>query len=158
MKRLINAAVLTLAIASSVPAAYGNSIINAGRVPRIVSSVEFPRVRRWRIVRHTFRLQIPQESRDLSHLSIDVPAGLTVKNNITVTDQSGRKINTNVSVNGSKVIVAFPEPVAPVTRLKIDMNKVKVSGRSNAWLYRVSAKLVGLNADIPVGIARFRVY
>lgn len=130
---------------------------NVGRVPRIVGSVQFPQTR-WKIVRHTFLLQIPQDSRVLSHLSIEVPAGLTVSNNIRVSDQSGKNIDTNISVNGSKAIVGFPEFVAPGIRLNIAMKDVKILGRTNAWLYKVSARLVGLNADIPVGIARFRVY
>lgn len=75
MKKLIDAAVLTLLLVSS-PAAYGNPMTNVGRVPRIVGSVQFPQTR-WKIVRHTFLLQIPQDSRVLSHLSIEVPAGLT---------------------------------------------------------------------------------
>ena len=156
MKKLIDAAVLTLVLVSS-PAAYVNPMTSVGRVPRIVGSVQFPQTR-WRIVRHTFLLQIPQDSRALSHLSIEVPAGLTVSNNIRVSDQSGKNIDTNISVNGSKAIVGFPESVAPGTRLNIAMKDVKILGRTNAWLYRVSTRLVGLNADIPVGIARFRVY
>ena len=156
MKKLIDAAVLTLVLVSS-PAAYGNPMTSVVRVPRIVGSVQFPQTR-WRIVRHTFLLQIPQDSRALSHLIIEVPAGLTVSNNIRVSDQSGKNIDTNISVNGSKAIVGFPESVAPGTRLNIAMKDVKILGRTNAWLYRVSTRLVGLNADIPVGIARFRVY
>lgn len=143
--------------AGSIPAAYGNTMMDTGKFPYIVSTVQFPQGKMWNF-RHTFRLKIPQDSSALSQLYIEVPAGLTIRNNITVTDQSGREINTNVSVNGSKVILAFPEPVAPGIRLNIAMNNVRRLGASNAWLYRVSAKLVGIDADIALGVARFRVY
>lgn len=130
---------------------------DAGRGSRIVGSVQFPQGK-MRLFRHTFRLQIPQKSSALSQLSINVPDGLPVRNNISVTDQSGLKIDTNVSVNGRKLIIAFPKPVAFGTRLNIAMKNIIRLGSSNAWLYRVSAKLVGIAAYLPIGIARFRVY
>lgn len=157
MKKLINAAVLTLVFAFSIPVAYGNPMTSAGRTPRILGSVQFPRTR-WRIVRHTFQLQIPQESSALSQLNIDVPAGLTVSNNIDVSDQSGLKIGSNISVDDRKVVLVFPEPVAPGTRLKIAMRDVKISGFPHIFLYPVSARLLGLNADISIGVARFHRY
>lgn len=157
MKTLIYAAAFTLAAAASIPAAYANTRTEAGRFPHIDSSVQFPQTR-WRIVRHTFRLHIPQESSALSQLSINVPTGLKVRNTINVSDQAGHKIDTNISVNGSKIILAFPEPVAPGSRLNIAMKNVKISGVSNAWLYPVSAKPVGFDTDIPVGVVRFKVY
>lgn len=157
MKTLFYAAAFTLAAISFNSAAYANTPTPTGWVPHIVGSVQFPQTR-WRIVRQSFRLEIPQESSALSQVNIDVPDGLTVRNNISVRDQFGSKVHTNISVIGSKVIVGFPEPVAPGTRLNIAMKKVKISGVSNGWLYPVSVKLVGLNTDIPIGLARFSRY
>ena len=119
---LIYAATFGLTTATAVPIAYGSSVTAPAKVPRIVSSVQFPQSR-WKIVRHTFRLQIPQESKPLSQLTISVPAGLTVKNKnkIGVFDQSGRQVDTNVSVDGSKVTLEFPTPIKPRTELKIAM-------------------------------------
>lgn len=156
-KTLIYATALTLALISFNSATYGSTQTATGRVPHIYGSVQFPQTR-WRLVRHSFRLVIPQESKALSQLSISVPDNLIVKGNISVSDKSGRKINTDISVDGSKIMVTFSEPVAPGTRLKIAMNDVKISGRSNAWLYRISTRLVGIDADLPIGIARFRAY
>ncbi|HAZ43391.1 MAG TPA: hypothetical protein DCZ55_02625, partial [Cyanobacteria bacterium UBA11371] len=87
-----------------------------------------------------------------------VPTGLTVRNNITVTDNYGREINANVSINGNKVIIDFNQPVTPESQLEIDLNDVRKTGVSNAWLYRISAKFVGNNIHIPIGIAQLRVY
>ena len=157
MKKLIYAAALTLATISFNPVAYRNPMTAAVRFPYIVSSVQFPQTK-VRFFRHSFRLQIPEGNSALSQLNIEVPDGLTVRNNISVSDQSGRKINTNISVNGNKIIIAFPQPVAPVTRLNIEMNNVKRTGVSNAWLYPVSVRFASSNADIPIGVAEFPVY
>ena len=142
---------------ASIPAAYGKTMTDTRKLPYIGNTMQFPQGKA-RNFRHTFRLQIPQESSAISQLSIGVPAGLTVRNNITVTDQSGREINPNVSINGSQIILVFPEPVAPGTGLKINMNNVRRWGVSNAWLYHISAKFVGIGVEITLGVARFKVY
>lgn len=156
-KILIFTTALTLVVAPFDSATYGSTPTATGRVPHIYGSVQFPQ-NRWRIVRHSFRLVIPQESKALAQLSISVPENLTVRDNINVSDQAGRKIDTDISINGSKIILTFSKPIVPGTRLKIAMNKVKISGRSNSWLYRISTRLVGIDADLPIGIARFRAY
>lgn len=156
-KILTYVATFTLVIAPFNSATYGSTPKATGRVPHIYGSVQFPQ-NRWRLVRHSFKLVVPQESKALSQLIITVPDGLTVTDDITVSDQSGQKIDTSVSVSGNKIIIAFPNSIAPKTRLKVAMNNVKISGRTNSWLYKISTRLTGLNADIPIGIARFRVY
>ncbi|URD53458.1 DUF2808 domain-containing protein [Chroococcidiopsis sp. CCNUC1] len=157
LKPLIYATALSLTAAVSVPSVYAIPATDAMKVPHIVSSVQFPQSKA-SIVRHTFRLQIPPNSKSLSQLTIDVPAGLKVKNKIDVSDRSGRQIDTNTSVDGSKVTLVFPTPVSPGNELKIAMRDVKISGITNAWLYKVYARLVGIDADLPIGFARYRVY
>ena len=68
------------------------------------------------------------------------------------------KIAANITVNGRIITISFPQQVASGTKLNIDLNRVLISGTSNAWLYPVSVRLVGLNADIPVGVFRLRIY
>ncbi|MEG4121844.1 MULTISPECIES: DUF2808 domain-containing protein [unclassified Microcoleus] len=154
MRTLIYSAVV-LAIAAPISADYASA--RTEPTPHIDGSVQFPPTRA-RNVRHTIRLHIPQGSSPLSQLSIDVPTGLRVRKNITVTDNFGGKINANVSINDNKVIMDFTEPVTPDSQLEIDLNDVRITGVSNAWLYRISAKTVGNNIHIPIGIAQIRVY
>lgn len=156
-KTLICAVAFSIVAAASIPAAYASPRMDGERFPHIDTSMQFPQGK-MRNFRHTLRLYIPKESSALSQLIIDVPVGLALSNDITVADQSGRKIDANVSVNDNKVIVAFPQTVAPETQLNIHMNRVRRLGVSNAWLYHVAAKLVGNEADIPLGVAQFRVY
>ena len=125
---------------------------------RVLRQMEYLPVQHEKANGQSGKLQIPEESKPLSQLTISVPAGLTVKNKISVSDQSGHQVNTNVLVNANKLILAFPNPVAPGNELKIAMKDVKISGVTDAWLYKVYAKLVGINAELPIGFARFPIY
>ncbi|HEY9668888.1 MAG TPA: hypothetical protein V6C91_18910 [Coleofasciculaceae cyanobacterium] len=158
MKRiLIYAAAFTLIAAALIPANSATARTDQGNSPHVDSTVQFPQTK-WRIVRHTIRLHVPQKSSALSQVILDVPVGLTASNDIILSDSSGQKINANVSINGRQVTLAFPQPIASETKLDIDLNNVKISGVSNAWLYRVSALFVGLDRELPLGVAQFKVY
>ena len=157
MRTLIYAAVLALSAAALAPAVHASTRTGAENFPHIDSSVQFPETKA-RIVRHTFWLKIPQGSRAISQLKIRVPAGLIVRDDISISDNSDRKIETNVSVTSNQVILTFSQPVSPGTTIKIAMNKVRISGVSTAWLYQVAAKFVGNDAEIPLGMARVRSY
>jgi hypothetical protein len=157
MRTLIYAASVTLAIATFNSTAYGSRPTTAGNIPHIVSTVQFPETKA-RNVRHTIRLEIPAGSSAISQLQFSVPPGLTVKNDITVRDQSGKKVDANTSVSDNTVTIDFPQTVQPGTRLNINMNKVLIYGIASGWLYRVDAKLVGNNVGIPIGFARVHTY
>lgn len=155
MRKLIYTAAICLVLAVFIPA--DNASAGTESNLHIDGATQFPQ-NRLRIVRHTIRFHIPQGSSPLSHLNIHVPEGLTVGNNVIVTDNSGRKVDANISINGNKILLKFSQPVAPESKIKLDLNQVRIRGVSNSWLYRVSAKLVGLEADVPIGIARIRAY
>lgn len=162
MKRLARAAALTLAIITFCSAAYGNTSLKINTFPYVIGAVSFPpsqaRASRNQVVRHSFELQIPEESRALSELSIGVPNGLSVGNKISVSAQADRKIDANISINGKGIVIVFPKPVAPGTRLRVNMEDVQILGINNAWIYLVSARLIGLDADIPVvGVVRIGI-
>ncbi|MEA5552041.1 DUF2808 domain-containing protein [Anabaena cylindrica UHCC 0172] len=157
MKKLIHAVALTLTIASFSSAAYGTTTIKNSGFPDVVGAVQFPQ-NKAKVVRDSFKLEIPQDSRALSQMTIAVPKGVTVRNDIELSNQSGQKIAANITVNGRTITIVFPQQVAPGTKLNIDLNRVLISGTSNAWLYPVSVRLVGMNADIPIGVFRLRIY
>jgi hypothetical protein len=155
-KTVIYTAVLSLLYTAAIPA-YSVSADIGRKYLHIDDTEQFPQSKATNF-RHTFELHIPQSSNALSQLRIQVPPGLTVKNNISIYDQSGQEINANVSVEGRQIIIAFPEPITSGTELDINMNQVRRSGVSNAWRYRVSAKFIGNDAEVPIGVAAFRVY
>ncbi|MCC5597741.1 DUF2808 domain-containing protein [Nostoc favosum] len=157
MKKFIFTTAISLTLTASFSAVYASQIPANKSFPHILSTVQFPQIK-WGTVRHTFKLEIPQNSSAITQINIDVPPGLSVKNNFSISDQSGRKIQANTTVNDRKITIAFAQLVAPANILNIDMNRVNRTGTSNAWLYRVSAKFVGSDAEIPVGVAQFRIY
>lgn len=157
MRTLIYGAVFALSVAVLVPAVDASTRTGGENFPHIDSSLQFPESKA-RIVRHTFRLHLPQGSRAISQLKISVPAGLTVRDDISISDDSGQKIDTKVSVNSNQVILTFSQPVSAETTIKIAMNKVIISGFSSPWLYQVAAKFAGDDADTPLGMARVLSY
>ncbi|MEG4044564.1 hypothetical protein [Microcoleus sp. Pol17_C1] len=155
MKRLICSAAVALALTVPIAADYASASI--GSTPHIDGAVQFPQTRA-RIVRHTIRLHIPQARSPLSHLIIDVPKGLIVSNNITLTDNVKGKINADFSIVDNQIIVKLSQPLTSESKLKLVLNDVRIRGVSNAWLYRISAKSVGVNGEIPMGFAQIHVY
>lgn len=159
-KSLIYAIVLTLSSTAIIAPSYASARTDDGRVPHIDGNSQFPPIR-WGTFRHTFRLHIPKNSKAVAQLLIKVPDNVTISNSIQdidVVDEKGQKINTNVSVNGKTILLAFTEPVAPNTKLKIDLNKIKRRNLGNGSSYRFSATEVGIDAEIPIGMAWFRLY
>lgn len=154
LKPPLYAAALTL-VAALFPIDYASA--RAEKVTHVDSTLQFPQGKRTNF-RHTIRLHIPQESEAISQLIINVPTGLTVKSDITVTDQSEKQIKTQIAVNGSKVLLLFSEPVTSGTKLDIALNNVTRTGVSNAWIYQIYEKLSGSNVEILIGIAQFRTY
>jgi len=154
MKKLFYAALFTLAFAASTPAAYAVHLPDTGKFTHLHGTVQFPQGK-WGVIRQTFRVHISQNS-PLSQLDIEIPKGLTVENEFSVSDQFGRVIQTNTSITEHKITMNFTQAVVPGTILNIDMNRVNRIGISNGWLYRVSAKFIGSNTEVPIGIAGFR--
>jgi Protein of unknown function (DUF2808) len=160
---LIYAIVLTLSSTAIIAPSHASARTDDGRVPHIDGNAQFPPTP-WGIggiFRHTFRLHIPQNSKAVTQLIIKIPDDVTLNNNLSnidVVDENEHKISANVSVNGKTILLAFPEPVAPNTKFGIDLNKIKRRNLGNGSVYSFSAKEVGINAEIPIGIAWFRLY
>lgn len=159
-KPLMYAAALALATAVLIPANYASARNNDGNVPHIDGNSQFPPTR-WRLVRHTFQLHVPQNSNAVTQLVIKVPDNVTISNNIkdiNVANENEQIINTNVSVNGRTILLDFPEPIGPNTKFHIHLKNVRRPTLGNSAVYRFSAKEVGIDAEIPIGVANFRIY
>lgn len=158
-KMLVYVAISTLAAALLIPANYASANEKDGNVPHVDGNYQFPQTR-WSRVRHTLRVHVPKNSKSVSQLKIEVPNTIRWSNNtndVVINEDNDRKINTNVSVNGKTILLAFAEPIVPNTKLEIDIKNVKQPFLGNGPVYRLSANVVGINAEIPIGVARFRV-
>lgn len=156
MKKLIFAAVFTLLLASSIPAAGAEELGGDINTPHLIHSSGHPTGALTPV--HHFELQIAGGA--LSQLSIELPEGLSLREGIAVTDdRSGQTIDATVSVTGRKHTISFSQPVPSGTVLSIFLNGVKTSdylGRT--WLYPISGRLVGMRAEIPLGTGRIQTY
>lgn len=159
MKKLMYvSAALTLAIVSSVPAAWaaGRSHEFYGVGPHIFNSAANPNYARIQGATHYFQVHV--EGRPLLELSIDLPEEVDVTKGIEVTNESGQKVDAQASVNDGKATIAFSQPVQPDTTLSINLRGVNTPGYSRHWIYQVYGRMVGLNATIPLGPARISTY
>ena len=77
-----------------------------------------------------------------------------------VSDQSGKKIDSTVSMKDKRATIAFSQPVPVETTLSISMKGVNTSilSRGRTLLYPVSARSVGMTEDIRIGIAQIQTY
>ena len=156
MKKLIYAAAFTLVFASSVPAALAGGVLREARAPHLVHSGAHPNNAG---LASTHHFEVHVQGSDLSQLSFDVPEGIKVSDRIVVTDQSGKKIDANVSVNDRRVEIAFSQPVSNGTTLTISMKGVRTSGYlGRTWLYPVYSRSVGMTEDVRIGMARIQTY
>lgn len=156
MKKLIYAATFTLAITFSIPALAGG-VLRDAKAPHLVHSGAHPNNARIRQATHHFDVHV--QGNDLEQLIVDVPEGIKVSDRITITDHSDQKIDATVSVNDKKVTIAFAQPVPTGTTLSVSMKGVRTrSLRGRTWLYPVYSRSTGINADVPIGMARIQTY
>lgn len=153
MKKLIYAAALTFASITSVSPAWATGVPGDARVPHTVRSAINPNSNPYQSAHFYFTVHVA--GRSLSQLVINPPEGIRLSKSIEMTDQSGKKLDATVSLEGGKAIVSLAQPVAPETILEIDMKEIRLPGYSQTWLFTVSSKLEGLNTEIPLGVVRF---
>ncbi len=157
LAKVIYSVTLALAIALPNSMAYGKDKDLNIKNPYIFGFVQSPPTRA-KNVTHSFHVQLPQDSGLLSQITVDFPYGLRASKNINVSNDSNRKINTNVFIEGEKVTLMFPQPVAPGSTLKVDMKDISILVFPRSWLYSVHAKFAGFNRDIPIGLFQIRAY
>lgn len=143
---------------SSVPALAGG-ILRDANAPHIVHSSAHPNGVRVPI--STNHLEVHVQGKELSQLSIDIPEGVEVSDRILVTDQTGKKIDSNVSLKDRRATIIFAQPVPAETTLSISMKGVKTPFTSRGgriMLYPVYGRSVGMTQDIRIGMARIQTY
>lgn len=159
MKALIYTAATILIVIAAIPIVRPVGASSDAKVSYIIHSTAYPN--NARVQNATFHVGIAVAGYSLSQLSIDTPELVKIRKEIEVTDQTGKKIDTAVSFNGRLVTIAFTQPVPPGTTLELNMKGVNTTGTGRlgrVWLFPISGRYVGLNADIPLGTARIQNY
>lgn len=87
-----------------------------------------------------------------------MPERIKVSDRIIVTHQSDQKIDATVSVNDT-ITITFAQPVPTGTALLVSIKDFRTrSPFLRTWLYPVYSRSVGINADVPIGMARIQTY
>jgi len=156
MKKLIYAAAFTVILASNAPATIAGGAMQNANIPHLVGSAATPNKARFQGATHHFEVHV--QGRTLSEIAIALPDDLSIRGGIEVKNQSHQKIETQVSVNNQKATVVFAQPVAPNTTISIYMRGINTPGYSHNWGYAISGKMVGINAEIPLGRVGIQTY
>ncbi|PMB10719.1 DUF2808 domain-containing protein [Fischerella thermalis CCMEE 5273] len=160
MKNLIYAGAFTLAITSLFSSALASGKPGDFNASHLVKTAAYPNDTTAIDATHKFEVHV--QGKPLAELGIDLPEGVIINDGIEVKNQSGEKVPTTVSINDRKATVAFSQPVAPETKISVFMRGVNTPryepGYTPNWQYQVYAKKVGLNGEIPLGLARIQTY
>lgn len=156
MKKLIYAAAFTFLLASNAPATIAGGAMQNANVAHLLASAATPNRAGFQGATHRFDVHV--QGRALSEIAIALPADLSIRGGIEVKNQSHQKIETQVSVNNQKATVVFAQPVAPDTTISIYMRGIQTPGYSHNWGYAISGKMVGTNAEIPLGRVGIQTY
>lgn len=94
----------------------------------------------------------------LSELLIQIPEHLKISRGIDIQDQTGKTLNAKVSIDGKQALIAFDQPVPPNTTVSVRMRGILTPGYARTWQYKLYGKFVGINQEIPLGLARIQTY
>ncbi|MFQ4143928.1 hypothetical protein [Chlorogloeopsis sp. ULAP02] len=157
-RTLTYTAIFALIMAVLVPVTYANPTPQSSNFPHVISLGESPQgIRHWRILRHTLKIAVPQNSKAISQLIIEAPANIVLRESIDVSEESGKKIAAKVSIQGKKATLEFAESIAPGTIIVEMKNVKKTAVTTGDKFYKISAILADLNTELPIGIAQLRV-
>lgn len=156
MKKLIYTATSILSVVALAYSANATGAKGKGNISHLIHSSAHPSNTQFQFATHHFEVHV--EGRQLEQLVISLPKGITVKNGVVVKDDSGKKIDTEVEASKQQIVIKFAQPASSGTILSVDMKGIKKFGPQRIWLYPVSSRSVGLNAYIPLGLARIHTY
>ncbi|HIK08461.1 MAG TPA: DUF2808 domain-containing protein [Trichormus sp. M33_DOE_039] len=89
------------------------------------------------------------------------PSELVSVNNsdIEVTDQSGQRINANISADGDRFRLNFDQPIPPGSTIKIAFRNLGFDAPyRNFYLYELAGGYTGYQREIPYGFAQVQVF
>lgn len=154
-KMLRHVSVFTLAAVTLLPTGYSSAKTNENEATNIDTYLQYS-PNRWQIVKQVFQLHVPKDGKALKQLIIDTPSTVAVSNHIDALDNQSRKININISVEHRRIIITFPETVKnDGNKILIALNRVQQPINGSTTVYELSAKVVGSDAEIPIGKAQF---
>lgn len=158
MQRFTLVAALTVLLTATISSALAQMPISKEKT--VIHSAAYPN--RVKVTRATYHIGIQIGSIPLSEIRIEVPENAPAQirfGQASVTDATGKTLNTNASLSEKQVTIAFTPPVAAGETIEIELNNVRTSdliGRT--WLFPIYGKTAGSAQEIPLGTARIQTY
>ena len=156
MRKLINVGVLAISTITIIYTGYASAKVNDTKPTNTENDTQlFPA--QWQLVKQTFQIRVPKRGKPLKQLIIETPPTVAVSSDINVFDDKGKKVNIDISADDRKIIISFPETVTSSTsKILVSLNRVQQRTNELGTVYRLSAKVIGSDVEIPIGQAQFR--
>lgn len=120
------------------------------------SSVAYPSNYRVQNATHRFPYHIVGNF-SLESLTIKLPQGLTISD-VDIEDNNGNKISSKTDISNVQAVVNLGQKIEPNTKIYINLRGVKTDDKPNTWQYKLSGKFVGIDQEIPLGLAQVKTY
>lgn len=158
MQRFTLTAAVTVLLTATISSALAQMPISKEKT--VIHSAAYPN--RVKVTRATYHIGIQVGSIPLSEIRIEVPENAPAQirfGQATVTDATGKTLNTDTSLSEKQVTIVFNPPVAAGETLEIDLNNVRTSDLTGrTWQFPVYGKTAGTAQEIPLGTARIQTY
>ena len=158
MQRFTLTAAVTVLLTATISSALAQIPISKEKT--VIHSAAYPN--RVKVTRATYHIGLQVGSIPLSEIRIEVPENAPAQirfGQATVTDATGKTLNTTTSLSEKGVTIAFNPPVAAGETLEIDLNNVRTSNLTGrTWQFPVYGKTIGSAQEIPLGTARIQTY
>jgi hypothetical protein len=110
---------------------------------------------------HSFYLQVGDNS--LAQLLIDCPPDIIMNHEIKISDSTGKRVETKISVDARRATLTFVQPITPKQIIKVALQGKTtllspIQRNSHIWFYSVYGRSVGMKSNILIGLAQIRAY
>jgi hypothetical protein len=105
--------------------------------------------------RHFIRLAVTGFPLEGVNIALPLDMGRSVQAKIVSAD--GKEIPSMTSVSPGAIAIKFPQAVKPDTYVTVQLSGVDMSRMGGSVLYRVNAKLQGIDDPIPTGSTMIRL-
>ncbi|QLE58780.1 DUF2808 domain-containing protein [Nostoc sp. TCL26-01] len=129
--------------------------------PQAQNNFGAPRISATSAERNANYITLYTGSQPLSYVTILPPDYINIGEKIEVSDQSGQKIDANVTKEGEKVKISFTQPVQPGSTLNIALMDLAFGPpipSKSTFNYELAGGYTSYKQDIPYGLAQFQVY
>ncbi len=158
MQQFTLTAAVTVLLTATISSALAQMPISKEKT--VIHSAAYPN--RVKVTRAIYHIGVQVGAIPLSEVRVKVPENAPAQirfGQATVTDATGKTLNTSTSLSEKEVAIAFAPSIAAGETIEIDLNNVRTSdliGRT--WLFPIYGKTIGSAQEIPLGTARIQTY